>query len=331
MRTDNATRAIALVVASALSLTLAGIAPATADTPTPSPTPTETEAPAQTEAPETEAPTESESGEPTSETEDASGGPAEGLVDVVLPDRTIPIPLPLPPLPLPLNLGSLNLSPPAAPTVADPLFGGSASGIYAEAHASDEIRVKTGQLGAIAMRPDGAPASNSAARFYLPMIHLPVLIAIPIVGIDANGIKVRTFGHLITKDQLPRVAFAETEVESFRGEIYAAHVAAEGIRATATVRRLANGQYQFNGGTDFGYLEFYGVVPFDSKPIEPNRTHDIPGLGKVVLNEQKITQVPGDRHGIRVTAIHITLSTAVGAWPVGTDIYIGNAEAIVYE
>ena len=179
------------------------------------------------------------------------------------------------------------------------------------------------------MRPDGALTSNTAARVYLPTLHLPVLIAIPIIGIDAEGVSVATSGGLSYRDKLP-VAQATANVEDFSGEVYAANITAKGIHVSARVERLANGEYQFGGSAKFAYLSIYGVT-WEDKPIEPNRTYDVPGLGKVVLNEQKITQVPGDRQGIRVTAIHITLSTAKLGLAVGSDIYIGSAEAIVYD
>jgi hypothetical protein len=74
-----------------------------------------------------------------------------------------------------------------------------------------------------------------------------------------------------------------------------------------------------------------GAVNPTTSDVAPNTSYDLVGLGKVVLNEQKITQIPGDRHGLEVNAIHITLDTAKFGLPVGADIYIGSAEAIIYE
>lgn len=336
-------------VATVTALSVSGLSPTMAAEPdgVDNSTTAETAAPAETEdtvtpeeAPATTSatpPAEDESGEPeTSDTtapeatEESTEPEATGLIDLTVQDKTTSIPLPIPGLTLPLDLGSLNLSPQSAPATEDPQFGGFASGIYAEALASDEIRVKIGQLGAISMSPDGAPTSNSAARVYLPTLHLPVLIAIPIVGIHAEGITVGTEGRFSYPDNRPR-AVAATEVEDFSGQFYSANLTARGIHVRANVERLADGQYKLTGATQFAYLSFYGLVNWEDKPIEPNRTLEVPSLGTVVLNEQKITQLPGNRHGIRVTAIHITLGTAKFGLPAGADIYIGNAEAIVYE
>lgn len=353
MRPDICVRLVASTVA-AMSLSMLGPSPATAVDPdstdepptaapsTPTPTPTEAPAPAKSEdvpseeTPAEEAPTvdidppqaEAEPDE-VKVAEEPAEPEATGLLDLTILGTTVPIALPG--LTLPLNLGWLDLNPQTAPATADPQFGGSASGLYAEALASDAIRVRTGQLGAVAMQPDGTPTDRTTAHVEVPSVEVPSpLPPIPIAGLAADGVRVRTSGGLTFPDKRPS-ATARTEIQNFSGNIYSANIIADGVHVSANAQRLADGQYQFTGRTKFAYLSIYGLVNWEDKEIEPNRTYDVAGLGKVVLNEQVLTQLPGDRQGIRVTGIHITLGTSKFGLPAGTDIYIGSAEAIIYE
>lgn len=307
------------------------------ETPTPTPTPTAIETGPPTEAPSDDTPAvpdepaliEEESDAPEGSDEPAATE-APGSLDLKVLDSTFPIVLPGLTIPL-FKLGWLDLNPQTAPATADPQFGGSASGLYAEALASDAIRVRTGQLGAVAMQPDGTPTDRTTAHVEVPSVEVPSpLPPIPIAGLAADGVRVRTSGGLTFPDKRPS-ATARTEIENFSGNIYSANIIADGVHVSANAQRLADGQYQFTGRTKFAYLSIYGLVNWEDKEIEPNRTYDVAGLGKVVLNEQVLTQLPGDRQGIRVTGIHITLGTSKFGLPAGTDIYIGSAEAIIYE
>lgn len=342
MRTSIAARTAAGAIV-AMSLPLLGTStataadPGTADGAGTAPTPRITVAPTPPvpTAAATPTPTPTPSVEPTpSATPEPAATPivepgSGGVIDLNDGGTSTPLVPPLASIPLPFNLGSINLGPKTAPTVDKPQFGGGAAGLYVDASVGNDFRVKAGQVGAVSMKPDGTPTKSSAANVLVPMSYLPVLIALPLFGLHADVASATASGDFFTGG-LP-YAQAVANVEDVSGEVYAANITADGIESRAFVRRQANGEYQFIGSTKFAELSIYGAVNWDSKPIEPNRTHVIPGLGKVVLNEQKITDRPGDRHGIRVNAIHITLSTATLGLPVGTDIYVGSAEAIIHE
>lgn len=234
-------------------------------------------------------------------------------------------------LTLPLNLGSIDLNPEAAPSSASPRFGGGASGITATINAAGLVQVKTTKLGSLAMRPDGEFAERTAALVQVPALPLPLPIPdLNLLSGGAKSIKSFTGGYQTYPDKRP-IATARTDVAQVGLGVYFAAITANGVRASARVERRADGTYEFTGVSHFADLSMGGVVNPTTSQVAPNTSYDLVGLGKVVLNEQKITQIPGDRHGLEVNAIHITLDTAKFGLPVGADIYIGSAEAIIYE
>lgn len=277
------------------------------------------------------APTEDST--PTSDASEAAEEPAEPeapkLLDLTIGKKTSPIRLGA--ITLPLNLGSIDLNPEAAPSSASPRFGGGASGITATINAAGLVQVKTTKLGSLAMRPDGEFAERTAALVQVP--ELPVPLPIPDLNLLSGGaksIKSFTGGYQTYPDKRP-IATARTDVAQVGLGVYFAAITANGVRASARVERRADGTYEFTGVSHFADLSMGGVVNPTTSQVAPNTSYDLVGLGKVVLNEQKITQISGDRHGLEVNAIHITLDTAKFGLPVGADIYIGSAEAIIYE
>ncbi len=315
---------VSLVAVAALSIQ--GMSPATAtepdavEVPTPAATITAEDDAQEANEPEVvEEPAAPEAAEEPAEPE------APKLLDLTIGNKTSPIRLN--PLTLPLNLGSIDLNAQTTAT-SDPQYGGSASGLTADINLAGLIKLKTIKLGSLDVKPDGGLAQRSATLFQVPVIPLPVP-DLNILSGSIQGVVTRTLGSSTALDQRP-VTTASVEVARLSSNVYFAYVGAGTIKSSARAERLASGQYKLTGATSIAWLEIAGF-PFQTSDVAPNTTHDVPGLGTVVLNEQKITQIPGDRHGIEVHAIHITLDSAELGLPVGADIYIGSSEAIVYE
>ena len=284
---------------------------------------------AATESEGVEEPTSAAESSPAEADEEPAEPEAPKLLDLTIGHKTSPIRLGG--LTLPLNLGSLDLNPQTAPATADPQFGGGTSGLTATISAAGLVQVKTTKLGAMAMNPDGDITERTAAYVQVP--ELPVPLPVPDLNILSGGAKsIKSFasGYHTYPDKRP-IATARTDVAQLGLNVYFANITANGIRASARVVREPDGQYTFTGVSSYADLSMAGVVNPTTSDVAPNTSYDVVGLGKVVLNEQKITQIPGDRHGLEVHAIHITLDTAKFGLPVGADIYVGSAEAIIYE
>lgn len=317
-----------LVAVTALSIQ--GLSPSAATEPDAVETPAP--AAATSSGGEGSADTPPESSSPTPEEPQAAEEPVEPeapkLADVTIGDKTSPINLGA--LTLPLNLGSIDLNPQSSPASEGAQYGGGASGAYARVNLAGLINVTSSKLGGIGMKPDGGITERSAAILTVP--PLPVPLPVPDLNIfsgGARGVVSRTVGSKTFLDKRP-VATSSVEVARLDSLVYFAYVGAGDIKSTARVELLANGQYKITGDSTVASLEIAGI-PYQTKAVAPNTSYAVPGLGKVVLNEQKVTQIAGDRHGIEVHAIHITLETASLGLPVGADIYVGSSEAILYE
>ncbi len=277
------------------------------------------DAPAQSSTP---APAEPEAADMPAEPESPK------LAEVTIGAKTSPIKLGG--LTLPLNLGFLDLNPQTAPTAENAQYGGGASGLHAEVSTTGLVKVKTSNLGAIGMKPDGGVTERTAASLSIPT--LPVPLPVPDLNIlsgNARGVVTRTVGSKTLLDKRP-LATSSVEVARLDSMVYFAYVGSSDIKSNARVELLANGQYKLTGESTIASLEIAGI-PFQTKSLASNTSYNVAGLGKVVLNEQKVTQIAGDRHGIEVNAIHITLDTASFGLPVGANIYVGSSEAILYE
>lgn len=306
----------AVVSAVALTaLSVQGLTPSVAAEPTVPATPTPAAAPAPTATPATPVPTPTE---------------APKLLELKNGSKSTPI-LKLPALTLPLNLGRIDLNPQTAPASSAPRFGGGAYGIRTDINLGFSLQLKSSKLGAIGMDPNGATTERTAAVVQLPTVPVPLPVPdFNVLAGAARGITVKTWGYESYPAKLP-TAVAHSDVVNFGAQVlFSTHVA-NGIKAIAIVKRLANGEYEFTGRSLFDSVSFVGLINHDSQEVAPNTTVAVPGLGKVILNEQKITRLPGERQGIEVNAIHIILGTSLPGVPIGSDIYVGSAEAILYE
>lgn len=135
---------------------------------------------------------------------------------------------------------------------------------------------------------------------------------------QSNGL----YGGLTRPDAVSTVRVAELELGTFL---------ADGIDVTARAQqRYPDNVFEATAKVHVARLKV-GNKEYQDYDVPPNTTYSIVGLGKVVLNEQKITELPGDRYAAKVNAVRITLSTASLGLPIGTNIYIGSAEAVVYQ
>lgn len=249
---------------------------------------------------------------------DDDGPPvSKSLLTLSLLGKSLPIGLPLTPLALPLLNNVLDPTVPDPPPVEEePQFSGRAVGLYAEVRAGDLLQVKTATVGAeYAGRPISAHHVVQVDSDFWPS---PFLI---------QGVTADTRQYTSSYDGARQVS-AESRI---------AHLDvndglfAEAIDSYVQVYRTSpDSEYVVKWNVDFGDLKI-GDSPIDVQDVAPNTVYEVPGLGTVVLNEQKITQVAGDRYAALVHAVHITLSVGQPGLPAGTDIYLGTAEAILYD
>jgi|GEM_PF-3387494 len=220
--------------------------------------------------------------------------------------------VPLPFVPLPALAGSAGLkfrgSPPATTT---PQFGGHAIGMYTDVGWANTIKLKSGRIAASYIQPDGR--NNSSEVVASGETPWPLSLRYSTFYASANA------GGEVNKTRFARGTTQVTDQAGFH----------QGLYAEAQAERRVDGSCIVTTNTGYAPLEFLGEHD-SQKNIAPNTTYDVPGVGQVVLNEQQHVNIPGQKCGARLNAIHITLSTAQYGLPAGADIYIGAIEAIVY-
>lgn len=314
MRLNLPSVAAASTVA-AVILAVSGPLPATAADSTGATTPQASATPAATDAPE-----------PTDVT-----GP--DLIELTTPDKTTPIPLPVEDYWLPLaNTPLFDLKQPTPPRpVPVTRFGGGAVGMYVEGKLGD-LGLKIGKIGGVYM-PD-----RSSSKHEVSKIEVPIW---PVYGLaTTSGIKSESQSYQSTMRAESTSKIAKVELAP--GNALAALtvlfplppslnqvISAEALESSAVVSQSPDGEFITTAESKLGKLTINGkVAPL--KDYAPNTTYNVAGLGKVVINEQHITRIPGEKYAAKVHALHITLSTATAGLPVGAHIYIGTAEAVIY-
>jgi hypothetical protein len=321
MRLRFKASALASVVA-VTALSIQGLSPTMAAEPDSPDEPT-AGAPATPAEPEATSP-ETTGGTPA-ETGDVDGPPAgdtEGLVDVTIGEKTAPLQLPLDVLSLPLDILRYNVSKSGEQSAPGDRYDGSAVGLYIDAHVGDLLKLTSRKVAAVYMPKDesGGSDQRESARFALPEFFFAPTV-------EAYGIESYAKSEELYFSYDRPAAEASTRVARF----VASSLVAEGIEVTARAQQsYEDDTFSATAQMHVARLKI-GTKEYNAVDIPPNKTYNIAGLGKVVLNEQKITEVPGDRYAAKVNAIHITLSTASLGLPVGTDIYVGSAEAILHE
>ncbi len=263
-------------------------------------------------------------GEPT----DVSG---PDLIEVTTPEKSTPIPLPLENFYLPITLGPVfNLAQPVPQTPAPVTrFGGGAVGAYVEAQVGD-LGLKIGKVGGVYM-----PSGRSVATSEVSRIEAPIW---PVAGLVwAKAIESRSSASLapLRAESVSKIGRLELRpaanlsallpVSPILGPV----ITADSIESSAVVSQGPDGEYVTTAQVRSGSLTINGKV-VSIPDAAPNTTYDVVGLGKVVLNEQQLTRLPGEKYAAKVHALHITLSTARAGLPVGAHIYLGTAEAVIH-
>jgi hypothetical protein len=297
MRLKLKMSAVASVIA-VTALSIQGMSPATAADPEPTATPT------------------------PAATEDVDGPPAEdaeGLVDVTIGEKTAPLDVPAALVNANLvtvlwwDLGRTGY------TSTGDLYGGSAVGVFIDADIAGLLSIKSRKLALSNVDKDGGSESHDVAGLDLGGFFIGATLEVSGIESDTRSTELR-FSSSPSAQAHVRIARLKAETLLVEGLDVTAFAGLTNVdptsRATAKVHvaRLKSGSKEYQD--------------YD---VPPNTTYTVSGLGKVVLNEQKITELPGDRYAAKVNAVHITLSTASLGLPVGTNIYIGSTEAIYYQ
>lgn len=265
-------------------------------------------------------------GETTAEPEDILYPPAEdaeGLVDVELPDRNVPIdPLPERQVGPIANYYFINLGKTGTISPTGDFYDGSAVGVYFEADVLGLLKVRSRKLGAVYMPKNVVPNRTQGDDALVASAH-PELWPVPYLEVRGIESRVRNSGGCCG------VFRANANATTKIARLKVGDLDVEGIEVTALAHQVyPTNEYETTAEVRFARIKF-GTTVYNYPDIAPNTTYNVAGLGKVVLNERKITEKPGERHAAKVNAIHITLSTSKLGLPVGTDIYIGSAEAVV--
>lgn len=313
MRLKHKMSAVASTIA-VTALSVQGLSPATAA----DPVPTETALPTPAAPAADAAPAEAED-VPVPPAEDT-----EGVVDVKIGDATVPVGFSLLEKYDVFQILRYDVTKETFEFTGD-TYGGSAVGVYVDANVLDLIKITTRKLGLSSVPKSAGGNSNSAevARFSLDGLFFAP--GVEVFGIESNA-------KSAPLDRFTNRPEAQAAVRIAR--LKAAGLLIEGIDVTARAGQDyysgQTGDDTFSAGVTMHVTRLKsGTKEYQNYDVPPNTTYNILGLGKVVLNEQKITELPGDRYAAKVNAIRITLSTASLGLPIGTNIYIGSAEAIV--
>lgn len=311
MRLKLKVSAVASVIAVS-ALSVQGLSPATAAEP---------EAAGEPQA--TASPTPALPAAAEEEPEDVPVPPAEdteGLLDVAIGDDVVPVSLTPYEEFSAATVVKWNLGRSGYTTTGD-RYGGSAVGAFIDADIAGLLKITSRRLALSNVdKSGGVGNSHEVAGLDLGGFFLGATLKASGIESSTRSTPLHHLEDVPSAEALVRIARLDTgtllveglDVTAFAGQTHENRTS----RATATmhVTRLKSGTKEYND--------------YD---VPPNTTHTIPGLGKVVLNEQKITELPGDRYSATVNAVRITLSTASLGLPVGTNIYLGSAEAIYHQ
>lgn len=249
--------------------------------------------------------------------------PSKNLLTLGLLGKLIPIPMPITQLsPILDGITEIEVDlevpdPPTQPTYPSDI-GGRAVGAYLETQIGDLLSVQTATLG-VEYLGDWQDPEHHTVRIGNGIIPH---------NFDVAGVNVLTRSSTRSPWNDDRIAYVEAQVS--RVEISTGLVL-EGITSSVSLRQDGYAEPTIDANVAFGEVALEGSHPV-SVPVKvpPNTRYEVPGLGTVILNEQTITRLPGDRYGARVHAVHVILDTALGDLPVGAELFLGTAEAYLY-
>ncbi len=121
----------------------------------------------------------------------------------------------------------------------------------------------------------------------------------------------------------PAAATTSSTVQSI--DLLGGLVSASAVTSVASASNNGNGYSVSAAGTNFASLNVLGLPLLLN--VSPNTKIALPGIGYVVLNEQKRRVTPVSA-SLRVTGIHVVVTTQnLLGYEVGTNIFVGQAAA----
>lgn len=161
-------------------------------------------------------------------------------------------------------------------------------------------------------------------------------------GLSAGGVLSADFLNSITSGALDRAgeagaAGAQSVASLGNVNILNGVVTATGVIASATSTRTGGQAVSDAGGSSFSNLVVAGTqFTSDDGSVDPNTRMDLPGVGYVILNEQKATGDGVTSSGLTVNMIHVvTQSPILGlvgqviGWKKTGEIIVGSATSSV--
>lgn len=177
-----------------------------------------------------------------------------------------------------------------------------------------------GSVGDVVASGKTAPVSlGSCGTFVAPRLNTRAVAGVdarPLVASGTIGTSARSL-----RDQTRQGARSTSRVEQVN--------VLEGLITAASVRAVAAGTFDGThavsaAGSELVDAEVAGV-PIEGAP-EPNTEIELPGIGRVVLNEQTVRQT-ANGSSLVVNMIHVFVTLPNPITPVGTEIVVGNATA----
>jgi hypothetical protein len=212
----------------------------------------------------------------------------------------------LPVVAVALSMACAGLAPAAqaAPNPADAGFAGNAFGTYANV-ANIVVAGATAPIGVGCLTPANQHGANAVAAVTIPKLA-------NIGAVDTTADTFRTPG--LVGDTL---AADVNGTNLLNGLITATAVRAQ----SETTDSLAGVQTSAQGTGVVGLVIAGKPIPIN---VGPNTTIPLPGIGKVVLNEQQTVDV-GNTVAFTVNMIHVYVSVGSTAVRAGTQVIVGHA------
>jgi hypothetical protein len=229
----------------------------------------------------------------------AQGGAAAGAVIIVNPTFIVVQPS--------------NPNNPDAPSL-----GGSAFGLYAEAHAGDSVQAETGRIANLDVPTAGT--DGNVFNNHLASANIGSLLSAGAVDSDVYGVSTAKYAKVTTSNKI-------ANLNLFNTFLFGGLIQATAIGTNAHVEMIDD-DFTMGGSLQFVNLRIAGkAIPID---VAPNTKIHVANLGTVTINERRSVSIPGFVHGYEVTGLHIVLDTAGYGLPVGADVKLGLSQAIVW-
>lgn len=199
---------------------------------------------------------------------------------------------------------------PNEPSNGSLALGGYARGTYATITAGNTVTAVTGPTAYVATPPGGTfgyDVVNSTAA-----IKVPFILKTGVVQSTANGVTSPTAADVTHTNKVVGV------------DLLNGLIKAQAVKVIARSQRLADGSRIQTPSTEIAGLVINGKK-IGTLNVSPNTTITVPGVVKVVINEQAL-----DARANTVTGLHVTLLRPRSGLKVGAELYVGIAGSIVF-